>query len=58
MPANSDQTPDRNALLPDLKDFLVFGGLAAIGYGLWQINPWAVLVQAGVVLLALGIVVK
>lgn len=42
--------------LPDLRDVFVFGGLAAVGTGLWWFRPWVSLTVVGLIVMALGIV--
>jgi len=42
-------------LAPELRDVLVFGGLAIAGYGAWQIYPPAAWLAVGVTLFWLGV---
>ena len=44
------------AMLPDVRDVFVFGGLALMGYGLWLYRPWVAYAACGLVLLLLGLV--
>ena len=39
----------------DLRDCFIFGGLALMGYGLYQFIPWVAFTVCGAVLLAIGI---
>ena len=39
----------------DLRDAFVFGGLAVMGYGLYQYRPWVAFTVCGAILLAIGI---
>lgn len=40
---------------PDVVDYLVTGGLAALGWGLWQVYPPAALIVVGGLLFGLGV---
>lgn len=42
----------------DLQDFMVFAGVVLMGIGLYFINPWLILLEAGALLVFAGIVVK
>lgn len=42
-------------MTPDVKDLVVFSGVGATGYGLWQVYPPATWVFVGIVLLGFGI---
>lgn len=39
----------------DLRDCFVFGGLALLGYGLYQFQPWVSFTVCGAILLAIGL---
>jgi hypothetical protein len=39
----------------DVRDFLVFGGLFCLGYGLYQLRPWLGLASFGAVSMLLGL---
>jgi hypothetical protein len=39
----------------DIRDFLVYGGLFSIGYGLYQFRPWLGWTAFGVVSMLLGL---
>jgi hypothetical protein len=39
----------------DVRDFLVYGGLISIGYGLYQLFPWLGWTAFGVVSMLLGL---
>jgi len=39
----------------DVRDFLLFGGLAMLGYGLWLFRPWVGFAVCGVVLMVIGL---
>jgi len=39
----------------DVRDFLLFGGLAMLGYGLWLFRPWVGFAVGGVVLMVIGL---
>lgn len=39
----------------DLRDAFVFGGLAMLGYGLYQFLPWIAYAVCGAILLAIGL---
>jgi hypothetical protein len=40
------------SLLPDA---FVFGGLGALGYGLWLVKPWVAFTVVGFIIFSLGI---
>lgn len=40
--------------LVDVRDFLVFGGLAVMGYGLWMLRPWVSLTVVGGIFFIMG----
>lgn len=42
----------------DIKDFLVFGGLAILGYGLWLKAPWLGFSVVGASLMLIGYFVE
>lgn len=48
-------SPPRRVPVPDVRDVLVFGGLAVVGVGVWWIFPAAALIVIGAALFALGI---
>ncbi len=37
-----------------IEDILTFGGIAMIGYGLWQVRPWLAYTVCGTLLMLLG----
>jgi hypothetical protein len=39
----------------DIRDFLLFGGLVLLGYGLWLYAPWLGFAVPGAILTAFGI---
>jgi hypothetical protein len=39
----------------DVRDLLVFGGLAMLGYGLYLLRPWIGWSVAGLVLMSFGL---
>lgn len=39
----------------DIRDFLVFGGLSMLGYGLYLREPWIAFSVCGVLSMALGL---
>lgn len=42
----------------DIRDFFIFGGLALMGYGLWLFRPWVGFSVSGLVLMALGYLMR
>lgn len=43
------------ALIPDLRDLLVFGGIGLLGYGAWTIYPPAGYISTGLLFFWLGV---
>jgi hypothetical protein len=41
----------------DLRDLFVFGGLAMLGYGLYQLYPWLGFAVSGAILMGFGLFV-
>lgn len=39
----------------DIRDCLVFGGVAMLGYGLWLLRPWLGWAASGLILFTLGL---
>jgi hypothetical protein len=50
-------TPSWKSLVSlfDIRDFLVFGGLVLMGYGLWLYRPWIGFTIVGLLLMLIGI---
>ena len=43
--------------LPEIRDVFLFGGLAAMGYGVHEIHPPSAYVLVGIALMTLGILI-
>jgi hypothetical protein len=41
----------------DVRDFLVFGGLFLLGYGLFLLRPWIGFATTGSIMMAIGLFV-
>jgi hypothetical protein len=41
----------------ELRDFLIFGGISMLGYGLWMLYPWLGWTATGTIFLCLGLFV-
>ena len=42
----------------DVRDFLVFGGLSMLGYGLYLLRPWLGFAVAGALLMGIGYLMR
>jgi protein-S-isoprenylcysteine O-methyltransferase Ste14 len=42
----------------DIRDFLVFGGLIMLGYGLWLFKPWIGFAVTGFFLMLIGYFIR
>ncbi len=53
--AKPEGEPPRKLPLPERKDIFLFGGLAAAGYGVWQIYPPSAMILIGGAFVVFGL---